>query len=36
MENNIGNKIRLLRIKNDFTQKDLANKLFVTPQAVSR
>ncbi len=32
----IGKKIRLLRKKNDVTQDDLASRLGVTPQAVSR
>lgn len=32
----IGNKIRLLRKKNDMTQEDLARRIGVTPQAVSR
>src|SRR5574344_205429 len=33
---NIGKNIRELRIKNNLTQKDLADKLYVTAQAVSR
>lgn len=32
----IGNKIRELRIKENYTQEELASKLNVTPQAVSR
>ncbi|MEG0529417.1 MAG: helix-turn-helix transcriptional regulator, partial [Bacilli bacterium] len=32
----IGDNIRRLRLKNGFTQKELAEKLFVTGQAVSR
>ena len=32
----LGNKIKTLRINNSLTQKDLAEKLFVTAQAVSR
>ena len=32
----IGEKIRELRTKNGMTQSDLAEKLFVTTQAVSR
>jgi len=32
----VGENIRDLRIKKGLTQKDLADKLFVTPQAVSR
>jgi transcriptional regulator with XRE-family HTH domain len=32
----IGNNVKNLRIKAGLTQKDLADKLFVTPQAVSR
>jgi transcriptional regulator with XRE-family HTH domain len=32
----IGNRIHDLRIRNDLTQKELADKLNVTPQAVSR
>lgn len=33
---NIGKKIRELRIKNNLTQEELAKKLCITPQAVSR
>lgn len=32
----LSKKIKELRLKNNLTQKDLADKLFVTPQAVSR
>lgn len=32
----LGEKIKELRTKNSLTQKDLADKLYVTPQAVSR
>lgn len=32
----VGEKIKQLRIKEELTQKELADKLFVTPQAVSR
>ena len=32
----LGNKIKTLRIKNSLTQKELAEKLYVTAQAVSR
>lgn len=32
----VGEKIKQLRIKNSLTQKDMAEKLFVTAQAVSR
>lgn len=35
-ENELGSKIRELRTKEGLTQKDLAEKLFVTPQAISR
>ena len=33
---NIGKKIRELRIRYNLTQEDLAKKLCITPQAVSR
>jgi len=32
----IGDRIKDLRLKNNMTQQHLADKLFVTPQAVSR
>jgi transcriptional regulator with XRE-family HTH domain len=32
----LGERIKALRIKNNMTQKNLADKLFVTAQAVSR
>ena len=32
----LGEKIKTLRSKNSLTQKDLAEKLYVTAQAVSR
>lgn len=34
--NKMGELIKLLRIKNGYTQKDLADKLHVTPQTVSK
>ncbi len=33
---NIGSKIKELRVENNLTQKQLAEKLFVTPQALSK
>lgn len=32
----IGDKIKELRVKSNMTQKDLAEILYVTPQAISR
>lgn len=34
--NNLGEQIKLARKKNNLTQQNLADKLFVTPQAVSK
>ena len=36
MSKNIGENIRELRIKKNMTQKELAERIFVTPQAISK